>query len=87
LTKSVPPEEVGGALGMGAALDGLNRIIAPILGGLLMDALGAPAPGVAGALIMGGLIIFTQRRILAVPDYECPPASAVAADNAVSEAR
>jgi DHA1 family tetracycline resistance protein-like MFS transporter len=72
LTKSVPPEEVGGALGLGAALDGLTRIVAPILGGALMDLFGTTAPGVAGALIVGGLIIFAQRRILAVPDYECP---------------
>jgi DHA1 family tetracycline resistance protein-like MFS transporter len=72
LSKSVSPEEVGGTLGLGAALDGLNRVLAPILGGLLLDALGTPAPGVAGALIMGGLIIFTWRRILAVPDQECP---------------
>jgi len=72
LSKSVAPEEVGGTLGLGAALDGLTRVAAPIAGGALIDALGAPAPGVAGALIMAGLIIFTQRRILAVPDYECP---------------
>jgi predicted MFS family arabinose efflux permease len=74
LSKSVAPEEIGGALGLGAALDGLTRIAAPILGGALMDALGTPAPGIAGALIMGGLIVFTQRRILVVPDGECPAA-------------
>jgi DHA1 family tetracycline resistance protein-like MFS transporter len=74
LSKSVPLEEVGGALGLGAALDSLTRIAAPILGGALMDALGTPAPGIAGALIMGGLIVFTQRRILVVPDGECPAA-------------
>jgi DHA1 family tetracycline resistance protein-like MFS transporter len=74
LSKSVASEEIGGALGLGAALDGITRIAAPILGGALMDALGTPAPGIAGALIMGGLIIFTQRRILVVPDGECPAA-------------
>jgi DHA1 family tetracycline resistance protein-like MFS transporter len=73
LSKSVSPDEVGGTLGLGAALDGLNRIVAPIAGGALIDALGPSAPGVASALIMAGLIIFTQRRILAVPDDECPP--------------
>jgi DHA1 family tetracycline resistance protein-like MFS transporter len=72
LSKSVTPEEVGGTLGLGAALDGLTRVAAPIAGGALIDALGTPAPGVAGALIMAGLIVFTQRRILGVPDYECP---------------
>jgi DHA1 family tetracycline resistance protein-like MFS transporter len=77
LSKSVAPEEVGGALGLSAALDSVTRIAAPILGGALMDALGTPAPGVAAALILGGLIVFTRRRILGVPDYECPPADAV----------
>jgi DHA1 family tetracycline resistance protein-like MFS transporter len=72
LSKSVTPQEVGGTLGLGAALDGLNRIAAPILGGALMDALGTSAPAVVGALIVGGLIVFTRQRILAVPDGECP---------------
>jgi hypothetical protein len=66
---------VGGTLGLGAALDGLNRIAAPIMGGALIDALGPSAPGIAGAAIMAGLIIFTQRHILAVPDGDCPPAT------------
>jgi DHA1 family tetracycline resistance protein-like MFS transporter len=81
LTKAVAPEEVGGTLGLGAALDGGARIVAPILGGLLIDLLGPPAPGVLGALIMGGLIIFAHRHILAVPDRDCPaPDEAIAAD-------
>jgi DHA1 family tetracycline resistance protein-like MFS transporter len=84
LTKSVSPEEIGGTLGLGAALDGLTRIVAPILGGAWMDALGTPAPGIAGALMMGGLIIFAQRRILSVPDYECP--APVTADVLASDA-
>jgi DHA1 family tetracycline resistance protein-like MFS transporter len=76
MTKSVAPEEIGGTLGLSAALDGLVRIVGPILGGVLMDALGAPAPGVTAALILGGLIVFTQRRILGVPDHECPTVEA-----------
>ena len=80
LSKSVAPEEVGGTLGLGAALDGLTRIAAPIAGGALMDALGTPAPGIAGALIMTGLIIFTQRRILGVPDDECPASATLDAE-------
>ena len=42
----VTPEEVGGTLGLGAALDGLIRIVAPALGGALMDGLGTPAPSI-----------------------------------------
>jgi DHA1 family tetracycline resistance protein-like MFS transporter len=73
LTKSVYRAEVGGTLGLSAALDSLTRIVSPVLGGLLIDRLGTPAPGVLGALIMAGLIVFTWRRILYVPDLECPP--------------
>jgi DHA1 family tetracycline resistance protein-like MFS transporter len=76
LTKSVYREEVGGTLGLSAALDSLTRIVSPTLGGLLIDRLGTPAPGVLGALIMAGLIAFTWRRILFVPDLECPPPAA-----------
>ena len=49
----------------------------------LMDTLGTAAPGILGALVMGGLIVFTQRRILEVPDYECPPGD-LAADDATA---
>jgi DHA1 family tetracycline resistance protein-like MFS transporter len=76
LTKSVYREEVGGTLGLSAALDSLTRVVSPILGGLLIDRLGAPAPGIAGALIMAGLIGFAWHRILFVPDLECPPPAA-----------
>ena len=72
LTKSVLPQETGGTLGLSASLDSLARVIAPLAGGALIDTLGPPAPGVLGALVMGGLIIFTWRRILAVPDQACP---------------
>jgi hypothetical protein len=69
----VKKREVGGTLGLSAALDGLTRVVSPVLGGLLIDRLGTPAPGALGALIMAGLIVFTWRRILYVPDIECPP--------------
>jgi DHA1 family tetracycline resistance protein-like MFS transporter len=77
LTKSVFPEEVGGTLGLSAALDSLARVIAPIVGGFLIDSLGTSAPGVLGALIMAGLIFFVWRRILFVPDQACPVPSTV----------
>ena len=73
LTKSVYPEEVGGTLGLSAALDSLARVVSPILGGFLIDALSPAAPGVLGALIVAWLTFFTWRRILFVPDIDCPP--------------
>jgi DHA1 family tetracycline resistance protein-like MFS transporter len=84
LSKSVYREEVGGTLGLSAALDSLTRVGSPIMGGMLIDRLGTPAPGVLGALIMAGLIIFTWRRILFVADLECPPPEDAAARAAPS---
>jgi DHA1 family tetracycline resistance protein-like MFS transporter len=71
LTKSVLPEEVGGTLGLAAALGSLARVVSPVLGGFLMDAAGAWAPGAAAAAIMAGVALFTWRRVLFVPDV-CP---------------
>jgi len=71
LTKSVYREEIGGTLGLSAALSSLSRIVAPILGGFLIDRLGPAAPGVLGAVIVGSLIPFVWQRILSVPDLAC----------------
>ena len=73
LTKSVYREEVGGTLGLSAALDSLTRVVSPILGGFLIDSLSPAAPGILGALLVAWLIFFTWRRILFVPDLDCPP--------------
>jgi DHA1 family tetracycline resistance protein-like MFS transporter len=72
LTKSVYPEEVGGTLGLSAALDSLARVISPILGGFLIENLGPAMPGIFGALTMAGLTVYVNRRILYVPDLSCP---------------
>ncbi len=72
LTRSVWPEEVGGTLGLSAALSSLTRVIAPTVGGLLLGRVGAPAPGVLGALLMLWLVYYTWRRVLFVPDLACP---------------
>lgn len=72
LTKSVSPQETGGTLGLSASLDSFARVISPILGGFLIDKLGAPAPGLLGGLIMVWLTVFAWKRILSVPDGACP---------------
>jgi DHA1 family tetracycline resistance protein-like MFS transporter len=74
LTKSVYPEEVGGTLGLSAALGSLDRVISPIVGAFLLDNVSAAAPGVLGALLMAWLVSYTWRRVLFVPDLECPEA-------------
>lgn len=72
LTKSVYPEEVGGALGLSSAMGSLARVVAPVVGGFLLDRVGTAAPGLAGALIMAGVALYTWRRVLPVPDIACP---------------
>lgn len=67
LTKSVYPEEVGGALGLAAAMGSLARVVSPVVGGFLFT-LNTAIPGIAGALIMGWLAWYVWRRILFVPD-------------------
>jgi DHA1 family tetracycline resistance protein-like MFS transporter len=74
LTKSVYPEEVGGTLGLSAALGSLDRVISPIVGAFLLDNVSAAAPGVLGALLMAWLVSYTWRRVLFVPDLACPEA-------------
>jgi DHA1 family tetracycline resistance protein-like MFS transporter len=58
LTKAVVPQEIGGILGLSAAVESSTRIIAPILGGVLLQQIGTWAPGVFGAVVMAGVSIF-----------------------------
>jgi DHA1 family tetracycline resistance protein-like MFS transporter len=72
LTKSVYPEEVGGALGLSAALGSLVRVVSPVMGAFLLDSVSSAAPGILGAILMIWLVYYTWRQILFVPDLECP---------------
>ena len=58
LTKAVAPQEIGGILGLSASIESSTRIIAPTLGGFLLQQVGTWAPGVVGAVIMAGLFIY-----------------------------
>ncbi len=64
LSKSVEPEKIGGALGLSTAMESMNGIIAPALGGLLVTSVGNWAPGAAAALIMVLVTIFVLRRVV-----------------------
>ncbi len=72
ITKSVYPEEVGGALGLSASMESLTRVVGPSAGGLLLEFLGPWAPGVIGAAIMAWLISYVWRRIIINPDPPLP---------------
>jgi MFS family permease len=64
LTKSVSPEEIGGTLGLSAALQSLAGVIAPAAGGFLIQEIGPWSLGVASALIMAWLTSFVWRHLV-----------------------
>ena len=64
LTKSVAPDEVGGTLGLAAALQSLSGVVAPVAGGLLIQEIGPWSLGVVGALIMAWLFSFVWRHLV-----------------------
>ena len=63
LTKAATPQEIGGILGLAASVDSSTRIVAPILGGVLLQQLGTWAPGTFGAIVMAGLLIYVWIQI------------------------
>jgi DHA1 family tetracycline resistance protein-like MFS transporter len=72
ITKSVYPEEVGGALGVSTSIESLTRVIGPLAGGVLLDFSGPWAPGVVGAVLMAWLAFFVWRRFIVNPDPPLP---------------
>jgi DHA1 family tetracycline resistance protein-like MFS transporter len=63
LTKAVESQEIGGILGLSAAVESSTRIIAPILGGVLLQQVGTWAPGAFGAVLMIGVSIYVYIKI------------------------
>ncbi len=63
LTKAVAPQEIGGILGLSAAVESSTRIIAPILGGVLLQQIGTWAPGIFGAVVMAGVSVYVFATI------------------------
>ena len=52
LTKAVTRSEYGGILGLSASLESASRVIAPTIGGLLLDKMGTSGPGFFGGIIL-----------------------------------
>ena len=63
LSKAVARQEIGGILGLSAAVESSTRIIAPILGGILLQQIGTWAPGAFGAVVMVGVSIYVFIKI------------------------
>jgi DHA1 family tetracycline resistance protein-like MFS transporter len=68
ITKSVFPEEVGGALGLSGSLDSLARVIAPTIAGVMLQQMGAPSLGISAFLIMALVLVFSWWRLIVHPD-------------------
>lgn len=86
ISKSVPPVEVGGMLGLSASLEAFTRVVSPSLGGLLLEIIGkrfgafagTAAPGILASLFLFWLTTYVYRFVtrsvsLAVPAIP-PPA-------------
>ncbi len=67
ITKAVPPEEVGGALGLASALESLTRVISPIIGGYALERLGNWSPGVIAAAVLAWLAFYFWRKLMVRP--------------------
>jgi predicted MFS family arabinose efflux permease len=52
LTKIVEPEGVGGILGLSTSVESATRVVAPLLGSLLLERVAYWAPGAFGALLL-----------------------------------
>lgn len=67
ITWAVEPQEMGGALGTAGSLESLARVIAPTVGGWMLGALGAWAPGITGAALMAMLAIYAWQNLIVHP--------------------
>jgi DHA1 family tetracycline resistance protein-like MFS transporter len=67
LTKAVQTQEVGGILGLSSSIESLTRVIAPTLGGVLLDQLGPWSPGVFSSIVLAGLCFYVWKTIFNQP--------------------
>lgn len=70
LSKSVKPEEIGGTLGLAAALESATRAFSPALGGFLLYSLGTSAPGVFCAILLVWLTWYSWVKVIRVGKIE-----------------
>jgi len=70
LTKAATRQESGSILGVGASMESITRVIAPVLGNSLV-AFGAWLPGIVGGVMTGLTSIYVYQRIFKV-DYDKP---------------
>jgi DHA1 family tetracycline resistance protein-like MFS transporter len=67
LSKAVAPSEVGGTLGLSAALESFTRVFSPSLGGYLLGSLGVWSPGMLGGIVLALLAFLSWRDFIREP--------------------
>ena len=72
ISKSVRSEEVGGALGLATSAESLTWVLAPFVGGFLIEYLGGWSLGLLGAAIAGLLTAYTWQNLGAGSDPSPP---------------
>ncbi len=72
LSKAVYADEVGGMMGLSSSIDSLTHILAPSLGGLILQRLGTAAPGIVTTVLLILLIPFVWQRLIANPAPPLP---------------
>jgi len=63
ITKRVEHQEVGGMLGISSSFSSAANAIAPLIGGIMFQALGPRSPFLAGGILMGILLLIAVRVI------------------------
>jgi DHA1 family tetracycline resistance protein-like MFS transporter len=63
ITKRIEPIEIGGILGISAALLSAANAIAPLIGGLIFQAIGPSAPFILGSLVLLLLLVLAVQKI------------------------
>ncbi len=82
LSKAVYSDEVVGIMGLSSSIESLTHVLAPSLGGVLLQRLGASAPGILATLLLTLLIPFVWSRLIANP---APPLPQRTQDSAFPE--
>ncbi|MBK8046828.1 MAG: MFS transporter [Anaerolineales bacterium] len=79
LSKSVYPEEIGGTLGLSASIESLTRVIAPTVGGVLLEYFRPWGPAIFAGVVMIYVASFIWRRLFVKPDPPLEPRSGMPA--------
>jgi len=70
ITKRIEPEEIGGMLGVSTSFTSAANAIAPLIGGILFQAVGPRSPFFLGGLLMGLLWFLALRTVRAGREEE-----------------